>query len=424
MFTPPHWCRASPDSEPTKLIVHSMVDGSRQSANVSVGTIAAKAVYTIGRSAPDNGVDVVLRGELTSRMHAAICLDGDGGKFLVDLRSTHGTFLGSKRLEPHQPAKMTAGVLATFGSGPNAEALELAEGDEDVAVIGARPIDADRTAKKARIDDDSLAALYGDLPEATVTQCAPRAPEKIAKEEIPPPPDPTKVIFLDIDGVVRSVHGRTDFAKNVRTMQVDGKVVAMMGDGSSENLAGIDFWPHAMRNLRHIVQKTQSAIVLSSQWRIQPELVEGINNQLTEYSMAMVHSSTPDLDNTGNSGSKAIHKNVRERRCKEIRKWLRQNPKIERFVAIDDMDLSASKKEEALHERSGSSEPLPFFDLQVDFVKCNPAVGLNIDLAKLAVCFLNDVPVTLEDFQAAYGGGETADPPPPVAYGAGPAALG
>merc|ERR1712178_587583 len=96
---------------------------------------------------------------------------------------------------------------------------------------GGAPTKKPRTAPL----DDPLAALYGDLPEATVTQVAPRVEEKRRVEPIPPPLEATKVIFLDIDGVLRSVHGRTDFAQNVRTMLVEGQRVALMGDGNSSN---------------------------------------------------------------------------------------------------------------------------------------------------------------------------------------------
>lgn len=271
-----------------------------------------------------------------------------------------------------------------------------------------------------------MAALYGGLPEATVNQVAPRVEERKRPEVIVPPAEITKAIFLDIDGVLRSVHGRTDFAKNVRTMLVEGQRVALLGDSSNDNLAGIDFWPQALIALRHIVQKTRAGIVLSSDWRKQDVLVEGVNNQLTEFGMPKLIGQTPDLDGKNVVGVvKALHSNVREKRAKEIRKWLRQNPKIERWIAIDDMDLSTSRKEEILHEQSGSQEPLPFLDPGSDFVRCDPAKGLTMDLARLGVAFLNGVEVTEAEIEAAYGtsAGEPAHLDPNF-QGMGPGLLG
>jgi len=244
-------------------------------------------------------------------------------------------------------------------------------------------------------------------------------------EPILPPVEATRIIFLDIDGVLRSVHGRTDFAANVRTMVVEGQRVALMGDSTStnDNLAGIDFWPQAMHALKHIVRRTQAAVVLSSDWRKQEQLVEGVNNQLQEYGMPKLLGQTPDFDAKNMAGVlKAIHSNVREKRAKEIRKWLRQHPKIEKWVALDDMDLSASRKDELIHQQSGSSDPMPFLDPNADFVRCNPAVGLTMELAKLAVAFLNGVEVTQEEMDAAYGRGppDISQQPDPNFQGLGP----
>lgn len=36
--------------------------------------------------------------------------DVEGERFLVDLKSTHGTFLESKRLKPHEPVKWPEGM--------------------------------------------------------------------------------------------------------------------------------------------------------------------------------------------------------------------------------------------------------------------------------------------------------------------------
>lgn len=241
-----------------------------------------------------------------------------------------------------------------------------------------------------------MASLYGDLPEAVnLEPVAPRT-EAIRPEPLPPVPDPTKIIFLDIDGCLRPVHGRRGFEQNVRSMVVDGVKVPLLGSGEAKaGLIGLDFWPLALRALRHIVQKTEARIVLSSDWRKSPELMEGINGQLEEHRMPELFGATPDLDQGGAGVVKALHASFREKRCKEIRKWLRQHPKITRWVAIDDIDLSVSGK--------GDDQGV-CLDSNYEFVRCAPMTGLTMDLAKLAVCFLNDLPVSPEMVEAAYGG--------------------
>lgn len=435
-FHPPKWCRVPrhPRRQPLLFVVDD--PSGTTSSQPSGVELCTKALYTIGRA--DTGVDVRLKGDKASRLHAAICQDAEGRKFLVDLRSTHGTFLDEKRLAPHTPVRWNAGVKASFGGGPTAEVMELGplpdsgEGDvsngEAVASRLKEGSDAEGAPPppKKQKADDPLAALYGDLPEAKVTEVAPRVEERRPQLEVlPKPKEPTKVIFLDIDGVVRTVHGRTDFQKDVRSMVVNGQRVALLGNSQNGNIAGIDFWPLAMRAVRHIVAKTGAAVVLSSDWRKQEELIEGVNNQMHEYGMPSLHGITPDLDGKNVLGVvKALHTNVREKRAKEIRRWLRQHPKVERWVAIDDMDLSASRKDEILHQQNGSSEPMPFLDPGSNFVRCNPAVGLTFELAKLAVAFLNGADVTEQDLQAAYGQAPAEPAADPNFQGLGPGLLG
>merc|ERR1719359_2138329 len=208
-----------------------------------------------------------------------------------------------------------------------------------------------------------MASLYGDLPDASIETVTPRS-EAIRPEPLPPIPDPTKIIFLDIDGCLRPVHGRRGFEQNVRTMVVDGVKVPLLGGGEAKaGLIGLDFWPQALRSLRHIVQKAEARIVLSSDWRKSPELMEGINGQLEEHRMPSLFGATPDLDQAGAGVVKSLHGSFREKRCKEIRKWLRQHPKIERWVAIDDIDLSVSGK---------GDEQGMVLDCESNFFRCAP----------------------------------------------------
>lgn len=407
LFQPPKWCAVPKDWEQHQRTVCWLSRPIGTSTTQPDLVVGSKAVYTIGR---DESVDLRLHGELASRVHAAVLLDGEGRKFLVDLKSTHGTFLGSQRLAPNQPVRWNTGEPASFGSGPKAEVAELRGSEASASSTSRKRVadgdsgDESAPVKQRKSDDDLLASLYGDLPETTNDHLAVPRTESIRQEPLPPVPDPTKIIFLDIDGCLRPVHGRRDFGKDVRTMIVEGVKVPLLGDGEAKaGLIGMDFWPQALRSLRYIVQKTEARIVLSSDWRKQPELMEGINGQLQEHRMPQLFGATPDLDEKGAGVVKALHASFREKRCKEIRKWLRQHPKIQRWVAIDDIDLSAGGK---------AGDPSVTLDSNTEFVRCAPTVGLTQDLAKLAVCFLNDVPVTQEMVEAAYapaGGQQPTD---------------
>jgi hypothetical protein len=108
---------------------------------------------------------------------------------------------------------------------------------------------------------------------------------------------------------------------------------------------------------------------LSSDWRKQDVLVEGIGSAFEEHGIPKLYSSTPDLDQATPGVIKALHSSFREKRCKEIRKWLKQNPKITHFCAIDDVDLSMPDKA-AL--KSGLPDTDIFLDPDKEFVKTSP----------------------------------------------------
>eukprot|EP00933_Yihiella_yeosuensis_P004452 TRINITY_DN108819_c0_g1_i1.p1 TRINITY_DN108819_c0_g1~~TRINITY_DN108819_c0_g1_i1.p1 ORF type:complete len:424 (-),score=88.61 TRINITY_DN108819_c0_g1_i1:139-1383(-) len=408
-FRPPKWCRSPRSPERHRKQVCFVGDKAHPVAL----ELLDKALYTIGRG---DTSDIQLKGDLASRLHAAVLQDADGQRFLVDLKSTHGTFLSSKRLKAHDPVPWPEGTSAHFGSGTKAEVLLLGKPSADEKV-------EESDAKRRKVGDakdeveavepkpsapaiDPLASLYGDLPEATVTAVTPK-PEVKFEPLAPPIEDPTKVVFLDIDGVLRPLHSRQDAFQNTRTIDIGGAKVALLGN--SEAKAGVDFWPGAMRALRFIVQKTDARIVLSSDWRKEEVLKDGIKSAFEEYSMPELYSQTPDLDQASVGVIKALHSSFREKRCKEIRKWLRQHPKVTNYCAIDDIDLSMPDKE-ALRAGRDPSKASIFLDSSFEFVKTNPTVGLNMDLARLIVCYVNGTEPTADVLEKAFSSGAGLQP--------------
>ncbi|CAL1140939.1 unnamed protein product [Cladocopium goreaui] len=390
-FRRPKWCTAPRSPERHKQLVRAVGGEAERSWE-----ILEKSVYTVGRH---ESADFQLQGELVSRIHAAVLQDVEGQRYLVDLKSTHGTFLESKRLKPNEPAKWPEGQLASFGFGPKAVFLVLgAVGSAGAVGEPSEPSEpAEKRPRTEHSEVDPMAALYGDLPEASII-AAPKVVETKMQPLPTPTKDPTRVIFLDIDGVLRPLHSRQDAFQNTRTIEINGARVPLLG--SSEAKAGVDFWPSAMRALRFIVQKTEARIVLSSDWRKQDVLVEGIGSAFEEHGIPKLYSSTPDLDQATPGVIKALHSSFREKRCKEIRKWLKQNPKITHFCAIDDVDLSMPDKA-AL--KSGLRDTDIFLDPDKEFVKTNPIVGLTMEISKLVICYLNGTEPSEEILTAVFG---------------------
>ncbi|CAE7028444.1 Ppp1r8 [Symbiodinium sp. CCMP2592] len=217
-FRRPKWCTAPRSPERHKQVVRAM---GNHEAGPSSWDLLDKAVYTIGRN---DTADFQVKGELVSRVHAAVLQDVNGQRFLVDLKSTQGTFLDSKRLKPHEPVPWPEGKLASFGFGPKAVFMVLgsveAEGSQP-------PPKKQRTAEnsgeepdvkvEAPPSGDPMAALYGDLPEAAVVE-APKVVE-VKHQPLPPPAkDPTKVIFLDIAAL------QTWVSRDLRLVQVLSRI--------------------------------------------------------------------------------------------------------------------------------------------------------------------------------------------------------
>ncbi|CAJ1375102.1 unnamed protein product [Effrenium voratum] len=382
-FRRPKWC--CPPRSPERQKRPVRVLGTQEAARS--WELLEKAVYLVGRH---ESADFRLQGELVSRSHAAVLQDAEGQRFLVDLKSTHGTFLDSARLRSHEPTPWREGQMASFGFGPKASFMVLGTMDEPPAKRR-RTEEEDSQVVDAKTDDP-MAALYGDLPEAAEVV----AP-KVVETRLPPLPapskDPTRVIFLDIDGVLRPLHSRQDAFQNTRTIEINGARVPLLGSGEAK--AGVDFWPTALRALRFIVQKTEARIVLSSDWRKQEVLREGIASSFEEHGIPELYSATPDLDQATPGVIKALHSSFREKRCKEIRKWLKQNPKVTHFCAIDDVDLSLPDKKR--------SDTEVFLDPDREFVKTNPIVGLTMDIAKLVICYLNGLEPSEELLAAVFG---------------------
>lgn len=178
---------------------------------------------------------------------------------------------------------------------------------------------------------DSLGGLYDFLPapdpvndEAAKVTAAQNA---FARPKLPPQ-DRTKVIFLDVDGVLLPTG-------SVETIVVDG--VAMP---TRDSVRESDFATQALGSLRSIVQQTGATIVLSSEWRRTGSLKSSIGAVLRSQDIPALRDSTPIFHA---KPELQIHSPVLawvERRAREIGQWLKDHPEVTAWAALDDLNFA------------------------------------------------------------------------------------
>merc|ERR1719386_484081 len=112
------------------------------------------------------------------------------------------------------------------------------------------------------------------------------------------------IVFLDVDGVLHSLHGKDLFVRR------------------------------CLNILAEIVISTGASIVLSSTWRTKQEQVVLLNQKLREYGMKNCKDMTPDFAH----GGQRFH----QAREEEICHWLDRHPEVDRWVVLDDLDLTGA----------------------------------------------------------------------------------
>jgi hypothetical protein len=182
-------------------------------------------------------------------------------------------------------------------------------------------------------DDLGLGGLYDFLPppDPDKDAAAKEAAEKKNKGKPPlPPEDKSKVIFLDVDGVLLP-------AGSVETIFIDG-VALPVRDTIKES----DFKGTALDNLRSIVQQTGATIVLSSEWRRSDTLSSSIGAVLKGWDIPVFHEKTPIFKPREDLQKANLDAAIVwcERRAREIGKWLKDHKEVTAWVAIDDLDFN------------------------------------------------------------------------------------
>lgn len=220
---------------------------------------------------------------------------------------------------------------------------------------------------------DPLDDLYAGLPAPDPVKDQALAERRKADQDdkkrlrLPtlPSPDLSKVIFLDIDGVMRPMS-----AGGYRSIMVDGELT-LEADTS-------DFMASAMLALRHVVQHTGAVLVLSSEWRRNAPMRAGVNGILAEYEMPGCVTWTPtDLERE--LGTDDPFQTFVERRAREISLWLRGNPQVCEWVVLDDINMSSADE-----DRKPTT-----LRMTERIVQTHHKIGLTLDNAKAAVRILS-----------------------------------
>merc|ERR1719456_723584 len=147
-----------------------------------------------------------------------------------------------------------------------------------------------------------------------------------------PTPVINKVIFLDVDGVLRPAR-----AGGFEAVGIDGGT-AIKADTS-------DFFAGALQALRHIIERTGATVVLSSEWRRDETLREAVNKMLVQNGMRPVHSCTT-VSLERELGTSDVLKSFCERRAREITEWLsRHESEVREWVVIDDINLAMADEQ-------------------------------------------------------------------------------
>lgn len=185
-------------------------------------------------------------------------------------------------------------------------------------------------SKRKREVLTSFGGLYDCLPppDPDKDAAAKAAAESKNKKPKLPTEDRTKVIFLDIDGVLIP-------AGSMETIWIDGIMLPVR-----PTIKEGDFNVAALTNLRSIVQRTGACIIISSEWRRSETLSSSIGTVLRSHDIPMFRDSTPIL-----TPSPELHKLDPaviwcERRAREITTWLKDHKEVTSWVAIDDLDFS------------------------------------------------------------------------------------
>lgn len=143
-----------------------------------------------------------------------------------------------------------------------------------------------------------------------------------------PPEDRSRVIFLDVDGVLLA-------SGSIDTIVIDGVTLPRRNTVKEG-----DFSATALGSLRSIVQQTGATIVLSSEWRRTGALQSSIGAVLRSQDIPAFRGATPVFQPRKELQVRDPIVAWCERRAREIGRWLKDHPEVTAWVALDDLDFA------------------------------------------------------------------------------------
>ena len=189
-----------------------------------------------------------------------------------------------------------------------------------------------------------------------------------------------KVVFLDVDGVLNTEDSL----------------------GESENDSDFIFDSHGvsplerrcLTNLIKIILATDAKIVVTSTWRMFPDMMQFLTRTIDQFYMNAVSQLKSKQTKTKTNNSVIIGSTIDAGappfgggRGQEVRKWLESHPECDRFVVIDDGHKASF--EESLFGEQNLSHGMKgvFIETKlggVEFIE----QGLTSELVDIAVQFL------------------------------------
>lgn len=149
-----------------------------------------------------------------------------------------------------------------------------------------------------------------------------------------------KVIFLDHDGVIcLSSEWGSRFKKQKKW---GGRKLSMSNSEVPLEYRFDNFNKKTIKTLNEILEKTNAEIVISSDWRFHASLIElqvyykqqGILK--TPFSMTQ---SVKQIDERIWNKQFRNYANLEQERAFEIQDWLKKNPEVTSWVAVDDLNM-------------------------------------------------------------------------------------
>jgi len=275
------------------------------------------------------------------------------------------------------------------------------------SVEAAKRQQAERAAAKAA--KEAADNLYDNMPQPDIesekqkSEVRMREAEQREKQNSLanlPPEDRTKVVFLDVDGVLRPAR-----AGGFDILSVDAEATSRVDTS--------DFFPSAVKALRHILEKTGAVVVLSSEWRRSEALCNALGDTFEKHRLrpwAAATTTSLELE----PGPDPVRQ-FADRRAREINQWLQEHHKdanVVSWVVLDDINIAIADETKRSQAKNAIGPRL---------VQTWPLCGLTMGNAKTAVRILNGEMINkvVVERPVAPGGATTPMPGGKAVSGAG-----